>query len=84
MGSAKVLSMGSPYPDNYRALGKLMIYSAKRKSDSSFPIDQINFYPLAGTIFSWGPNLSLFLSNSWSREKFLISKLPPGIDYFYD
>ena len=61
MGSAKVLSTGSTYPDNYYALGKFMIYSAKRKSDSSFPIDQIDFYPLAGTIFSWGPNLSLCL-----------------------
>ena len=42
-----------------------------RKYDNSFPIDQIDFYPLAGTICSWGPNLSLFLSYSWSREKFL-------------
>ena len=38
MGSAKVLSMGSPFSDNNHSLGKLMIYSAKRKSDSSFPI----------------------------------------------
>ena len=52
MGSAKVLSMGSPYSDNYHALGKLIIYSAKRKSDSSFSIDQIDFYLLAVTIFS--------------------------------
>ena len=65
-------------------LGKLMIYSAKRKYDSSFPIDQIDLYPLAGTIYSWGPNLSLFLSYSLSREKFMISKIPPRIDYFYD
>ena len=84
IGSAKVLSMGSTYPDNYHVSGKLMIYSAKRKFGSSFPIGQIDFYPLAGTICSWGPNLSIFLSYSLSREKFLISKIPPSIDYFYD
>ena len=44
MGSAKVLSMGSTYPDDYHALGKLMINSAKRNYDNSFPIDQIDFY----------------------------------------
>ena len=36
MGSAKVLFMGSTYPDNYHALGKLMIYSAKRMYDNLF------------------------------------------------
>ena len=46
MGSAKVLSMGSTYPNNYHTVGNLMINSAKRKSDSSFPIiGQIDFYP---------------------------------------